>query len=69
MPPSSATKKTEEVLEKVLQTIREEYENPFPVLCETDRNRFVREEERFDEILCGRQDDADKDPSTVSESS
>jgi len=69
MPSSSATKKTEDVLEKVLRTIREEYENPFPVLCEMDRNRFVSEEERFDGPLSGRKDDADRDPSTVSESS
>ncbi|KAI9571808.1 hypothetical protein HD554DRAFT_1827253 [Boletus coccyginus] len=51
MPSSSATTKTEEVLEKVLQTIREEYENPFPVLSETDRNRFIREEESLREQL------------------
>ena len=69
MPSSSATKKTEDVLEKVLRTIREEYESPFPVLCETDWNRFVSEEERFGGSPSGRKDDADRDLSTVSESS
>ncbi|KAI9571811.1 hypothetical protein HD554DRAFT_2036698 [Boletus coccyginus] len=64
MPSSSSTKKTEEVLEKVLPTTREESEDPSPVLCETDENNIVKEE-RFDGCLCGRKDDADKDPSTL----
>jgi hypothetical protein len=51
MPSSSVTKQAEEVLEEVLRTIRKEYESPYPVLCETDRNRFVEEEGRYDEIF------------------
>ena len=45
---SSVIKQTEEVLEDVLQTIRQEYESPYPVLSETDRNRFIEEEGRYD---------------------
>ena len=48
MPSSTITEQTDEVLDKVLQTIREEYERPFSVLSETDRNEFVEEEKRYD---------------------
>ena len=50
MPSSSVTKQVEEVLEEVLQSIRKDYESPYPVLCETDRNKFVEEEGRYDGI-------------------
>ncbi|KAN0091526.1 hypothetical protein V8E55_005092, partial [Tylopilus felleus] len=48
---SSVIKQTEEVLEDVLQTIRQEYESPYPVLSETDRNRFIEEEGSLREQL------------------
>ncbi|KAN0091520.1 hypothetical protein V8E55_005086 [Tylopilus felleus] len=48
---SSVIKQTEEVLEDILQTIRKEYESPYPVLSETDRNRFVEEEGSLREQL------------------
>ncbi|KAF8134303.1 hypothetical protein EV363DRAFT_1323055 [Boletus edulis] len=40
---SSVSKQTEDVLEDVLRTIREEYEGPYCMLCETDRNKYVEE--------------------------
>ena len=61
MPSSSSAKKTEE---KMLRTTWEESDDPSPVLCETDENRTVKEE-RSDGFLCGRKDDADKDPSSL----
>ena len=51
MPLSSTIKQTEQVLEEVLQAIRQEYESPYPVLCEADRNKFVEEEGRYDGIF------------------
>ncbi|KAN0091516.1 hypothetical protein V8E55_005082 [Tylopilus felleus] len=48
---SSVIKQTEEVLEDVLHTIRQEYESPYPVLSETDRNRFIEEEGSLREQL------------------
>ena len=35
-------------MDEALQIMREEYEKPFSVLSETDRNKFVEEEERYD---------------------
>ncbi|KAH0828141.1 hypothetical protein J3R83DRAFT_3829 [Lanmaoa asiatica] len=54
MPPktlSSVIKQAEEVLDEVLRSLREECANPDSVLCETDRNRFVEEEESLREPL------------------
>ncbi|KAN0091515.1 hypothetical protein V8E55_005081 [Tylopilus felleus] len=48
---SSVIKQTEEVLEDVLQTIRKDFESPYPVLSETDRNRFIEEEGSLQEQL------------------
>ncbi|KAF8134297.1 hypothetical protein EV363DRAFT_1323031 [Boletus edulis] len=42
---SSVSKQTEDVLEDVLGKIREEYDSPCRVLCETDRKNYVEEEE------------------------
>ncbi|KAG6375657.1 hypothetical protein JVT61DRAFT_3228 [Boletus reticuloceps] len=42
---SSVSKHTEDVLEDVLRTIREEFEGPYCVLCETDRKNYVEEED------------------------
>ena len=67
---SSVIKQTEEVLEDVLQTIRKESKRPCPVLSETDRNKFVEEEGRYDgTFVRTAKYDADKDLFTVSESS
>ena len=67
---SSVIKQTEEVLEDVLQTIRKDYETPYPVLSETDRNKFIEEEGRYDGTFVRTvKYDADKDLFTVSESS
>jgi len=51
MPSSSVSKRTEDALEEVLRAIRKEYDSPFPVLCEADRNKFVEEEGSLREQL------------------
>ena len=48
MVPSLVNRQTEKVLEDILRIIRLEYEDPNPVLCEADRNKFVEEEARYD---------------------
>ena len=45
---SLVNRQTEKVLEDILRIIRLEYEDPNPVLCEADRNKFVEEEARYD---------------------
>lgn len=47
---SLVNRQTEKVLEDILRIIRLEYEDPNPVLCEADRNKFVEEEARYDGI-------------------
>ena len=47
MPLSSVTKQTEQVLKEVLQFVQLDYEDRYPVLCKTDRIKFVEEGERY----------------------
>lgn len=58
---------TEEVLDEVLRIVKEEYDHPNSVLSETDRNKFVGEERRYEEIyyLIIKHDANDDDPFTV----
>lgn len=51
MPSSTVSEHAQAVLEDVLRVIRQEYEGPFPVLSETDRNQFVEEERMYDGIF------------------
>jgi hypothetical protein len=48
---SLVSRQTEKVLEDILQTIRQEYEDRDPVLCEADRNKFVEEERMYGVIF------------------